>query len=59
MALARLEIQFNARDGTTLRGWFYPQDNKSPCVIMTHGVGVSAALSITGEEQLLKTFKYH
>ncbi|KAJ5483705.1 hypothetical protein N7530_002951 [Penicillium desertorum] len=39
MAPARLEIQFNARDGTTLRGWFYPQDNKSPCVIMTHGLG--------------------
>ncbi|KOS40463.1 hypothetical protein ACN38_g8707 [Penicillium nordicum] len=39
MALARQDIEFKARDGTTLRGWFYPQRDKSPCVIMTHGLG--------------------
>jgi hypothetical protein len=38
MVLARETIEFKACDGTVLRGWFYPQVEKSPCVIMTHGV---------------------
>ncbi|KAJ5111645.1 hypothetical protein N7532_002180 [Penicillium argentinense] len=39
MALARQTIEFKACDGITLRGWFYPQVEKSACVIMTHGLG--------------------
>jgi hypothetical protein len=38
MVLPRETIEFKTCDGTILRGWFYPQDRKSPCVIMTHGV---------------------
>jgi hypothetical protein len=38
MVLARETIEFKACDGTVLRGWFYPQVEKSACVIMTHGV---------------------
>jgi predicted RNA-binding protein with EMAP domain len=38
MVLPRENIEFKARDGTVLRGWFYPQVEKSACVIMTHGV---------------------
>jgi uncharacterized protein len=36
----RVDIEFNVRDGTMLRGWFYrPRNaaNRAPCVIMTHG----------------------
>ncbi|KAI9036911.1 alpha/beta hydrolase [Aspergillus affinis] len=39
MVPARETVAFRACDGTTLRGWFYPQVEKSPCVIMTHGLG--------------------
>ena len=38
MVLARKIIEFKTCDGTMLRGWFYPQVEKSACVIMTHGV---------------------
>lgn len=57
MALARQDIEFKARDGTTLRGWFYPQRDKSPCVIMTHGVSVSAALP-TADRRLLRSIEH-
>ncbi|KAJ5589636.1 hypothetical protein N7537_012314 [Penicillium hordei] len=39
MVLARENIEFGTCDGTVLRGWFYPQAEKSACVIMTHGLG--------------------
>jgi hypothetical protein len=41
MVLARETIEFKTCDGTMLRGWFYPQVEKSGCVIMTHGVRTS------------------
>jgi hypothetical protein len=39
MGVLREDIEFKACDGTTLRGWLYPQARKSPCIIMSHGVG--------------------
>ncbi|KAJ5450512.1 uncharacterized protein N7458_006961 [Penicillium daleae] len=39
MAIPREDIEFKTCDGTVLRGWLYPQAGKSPCVIMTHGLG--------------------
>ncbi|PTB34874.1 hypothetical protein M441DRAFT_180496 [Trichoderma asperellum CBS 433.97] len=38
MALPRENVEFNTCDGTTLRGWFYPQTESSVCIIMSHGV---------------------
>jgi hypothetical protein len=38
MALPREDVEFKSCDGTTLRGWFYPQAEPSPCIIMSHGV---------------------
>ena len=40
MGNPREDVEFRTADGTTLRGWFYPQEQKSGCIIMTHGVSV-------------------
>jgi len=39
MAVPRQDISFKAVDGTVLRGWLYPTQEKSPCIIMSHGLG--------------------
>ncbi|KAG7420068.1 hypothetical protein ACKAV7_003960 [Fusarium commune] len=39
MGLPRQDIEFQACDGITLRGWLYPQPETSPCIIMTPGLG--------------------
>jgi fermentation-respiration switch protein FrsA (DUF1100 family) len=40
-AMARRDVEFNAEDGVTLRGWFYPAEgasgNEAPAVVMAHG----------------------
>jgi hypothetical protein len=38
MAPNRWDIKFKTKDGLTLKGWLYPAGEKSPCVIMSHGV---------------------
>ncbi|CAK1361034.1 unnamed protein product [Cercospora beticola] len=38
MALPRRDVEFQAFDGTTLRGWHYPTSEKRPCIIMSHGL---------------------
>ncbi|KAL6228972.1 hypothetical protein BDW75DRAFT_250306 [Aspergillus navahoensis] len=38
MALPRRDVQFHACDGTILRGWHYPTEQKSPRIIMSHGL---------------------
>jgi hypothetical protein len=38
MSAPRQDIEFKACDGTILRGWLYPREEASPCIIMTHGV---------------------
>ncbi|MCW3014293.1 MAG: peptidase [Solirubrobacterales bacterium] len=61
----RRDIQFNAEDGTTLRGWLFLPDESTgpvPAVVMTHGLGAvkemyvdqwAAALSRSGIAALL------
>jgi fermentation-respiration switch protein FrsA (DUF1100 family) len=62
----RRDIEFNAEDGTTLRGWLFLPDGPStgplPLVVMTHGLGAvkemyvdqwAAALSRSGIAALL------
>ncbi|KIL85459.1 hypothetical protein FAVG1_11417 [Fusarium avenaceum] len=39
MGLSRQDVEFRACDGIILRGWLYPQQETSPCIIMTHGLG--------------------
>ncbi|CEI61472.1 hypothetical protein FVEN_g9436 [Fusarium venenatum] len=39
MRLPRQDVEFRACDGIILRGWLYPQQETSPCIIMTHGLG--------------------
>lgn len=35
----RRNVSFQAVDGVTLKGWFFPATKeKGPCIIMTHGV---------------------
>ncbi|KAH8695378.1 alpha/beta superfamily hydrolase [Talaromyces proteolyticus] len=38
MTLSRQDIEFRVCDGTTLRGWHYPRESQSPCIIMSHGL---------------------
>ncbi|KAE8395652.1 Alpha/Beta hydrolase protein [Aspergillus alliaceus] len=38
MVLPRQDVEFRACDGTVLRGWHYATREKSPCIIMTHGL---------------------
>ncbi|KAB8076554.1 Alpha/Beta hydrolase protein [Aspergillus leporis] len=38
MILPRQDVEFRACDRTVLRGWHYPTREKSPCIIMTHGL---------------------
>jgi hypothetical protein len=42
MTLPREDIEFKAVDGTILRGWFYPTNDESPCIIMSHGVSFAS-----------------
>jgi hypothetical protein len=56
MIPARETIEFKACDGTMLRGWFYPQAEKSPCVIMTHGVRTTSDIGILDTPMKLANF---
>ncbi|KAE8312092.1 Alpha/Beta hydrolase protein [Aspergillus transmontanensis] len=38
MVLPRRDIEFRACDGTIVRGWHYPTERESPCIIMSHGL---------------------
>ncbi|WP_433755693.1 alpha/beta hydrolase [Nocardia sp. CA-135398] len=37
METAREDVDFTASSGATLRGWFYPQADTAPCVVLQHG----------------------
>ncbi|KAF5721534.1 alpha beta hydrolase superfamily hydrolase [Fusarium globosum] len=39
MGLPRQDVEFRACDGIVLRGFLYDQEETSPCIIMTHGLG--------------------
>ncbi|KIW36488.1 uncharacterized protein PV06_11255 [Exophiala oligosperma] len=35
---SRRNVSFKTKDQLTLRGWFYPAGDKSPVVILSHGL---------------------
>ncbi|EHK42255.1 hypothetical protein TRIATDRAFT_259749 [Trichoderma atroviride IMI 206040] len=39
MSTSHQDVSFQTFDGVTLKGWFFQASaEKSPCIIMTHGV---------------------
>lgn len=38
MTVPGRDVEFTVCDGTILRGWHYPTQEKSPCIILSHGV---------------------